>query len=44
MREWLLMLCKRRGQAKKATVDMIDLCVNTFLAQLPTREDKFTFL
>lgn len=38
------MLCKRRGQAKKATVDMIDLCVNTFLTQLPTREDKFTFL
>jgi len=44
VREWLLMLCKRRGQAKKSTVDMIDLVMNTFLNQLPTREEKFTFL
>jgi 26S proteasome regulatory subunit N5 len=44
VREWLLMLCKRRGQAKKAVVDMIDLVTNTFLEKLPTREEKFTFL
>ena len=31
LREWLLVLCKRRGQAKKATVDMIELCMKTFL-------------
>ena len=23
---------------------MVDLCMNTFLNQLPTREEKFTFL
>ena len=44
VREWLLMLCKRRGQAKKAVVDMIALVMNTFLEKLPTREEKFTFL
>jgi hypothetical protein len=43
-REWLQLLCKRRGQAKKATTDMIALCMNTFLEKLPTREEKFTFL
>jgi hypothetical protein len=31
LREWLIVLCKRRGQAKKATVDMIELCMKTFL-------------
>ena len=44
LREWLLMLCKRRGQAKKSTTDMIDICMNTFMDQLPTREEKFNFL
>ena len=36
------MLCKRRGQAKKATVDMIELCMGTFMEQLPTRDEKFS--
>ena len=44
VREWLLMLCKRRGQTKKAVTDMVAVCMNTYLEKLPTREDKFTFL
>ena len=38
------MLCKRRGQAKKATTDMIALCMDTFLDKMPNREEKFTLL
>lgn len=44
MREFLLMLCKRRGQAKKPVTEMIALCMDKFLGQLPQREDKFTLL
>lgn len=31
MREFLLMLCKRRGQAKKPVTEMIALCMDTFM-------------
>ena len=44
LREWLIVLSKRRGQSKKATVDMIHLCMKTFKDKLPSREERFTML
>jgi 26S proteasome regulatory subunit N5 len=44
VREWLIQLSKRRAQSKKATTDMVQLCMNTFMSQLPSREDRFTML
>jgi 26S proteasome regulatory subunit N5 len=44
VREWLIVLCKRRGQSKKATTDMVQLCMKTFKDKLPSREERFTML
>ena len=44
LREFLLALVKRRGQAKKAITDMVALVMGTFLEKLPSREEKFTML
>lgn len=44
VREWLLLLLKRRGQAKKAIVDSVKVCMETFLEKMPTREEKFNLL
>jgi hypothetical protein len=38
------MLIKRRGQAKKPIVDMVQLCINEFLNRMPTREEKYNLL
>lgn len=35
---------KRRAQAKKASTDMIALCMTTFMSQLPSREERFLML
>jgi len=43
MREFIIMLTKRRGQAKKAITDMIQLAV-TFIEKMPTREEKFNLI
>lgn len=43
VREWLLQLNKRRGQAKRAITDMVALVMG-FLEKLPSREEKFTML
>lgn len=43
-RDWLLVLSKRRGQSKKATTDMVQLCLNTFMDKLPSREERFTMI
>lgn len=39
-----MILTKRRGQAKKPIVDMVQLFVNEFLPNMPTREDKYNML
>ena len=39
-----MILAKRRGQAKKAIVDMVQLCMSEFLPQLPTRAAKYEML
>ena len=39
-----MMLCKRRGQAKKAITDMVQICLNEFFDKLPTREEKYNML
>ena len=44
MREFLLVLCKRRGQAKKPVVEMVDLCQNKLFDKLPTRTEKYKML
>lgn len=44
MRQFMLMLVKRRGQAKKAITDMVALCMGTLIEKLPTREEKFNLL
>lgn len=44
LREWLIVLCKRRAQSKKATTDMVQLCANTFKDKLPSRDERFTML
>ena len=44
LREFLLVLCKRRGQAKKPVVEMVALCQQTLFEKLPTRSDKYKML
>jgi 26S proteasome regulatory subunit N5 len=44
MREFLLVLCKRRGQAKKPVVEMVDLCQNKLFDKLPTKTEKYKML
>ena len=44
LREFFLALCKRRGQAKKSTVDMVTMCQTTLFEQLPSREEKYKML
>lgn len=44
MREFFLVLCKRRGQAKKPVVDMVALCQKTLFEKLPTRAEKYKML
>lgn len=43
MREFIIMLTKRRGQAKKAIADMIQLAY-TFIDKMPNREEKFNLI
>lgn len=43
VREWLLMLVKRRGQSKQAIQETVQLC-QSYLPQLPSREEKFHLL
>lgn len=40
----MLVLTKRRGQAKKPIVDMVSLCQKTFFDQLPSRQEKYKML
>lgn len=44
LREFLLVLCKRRGQAKKPVVDMIELCQVKLFDKLPSRDEKYKML
>lgn len=44
MREFFLVLCKRRGQAKKPVVEMVELCQKTLFDKLPTRAEKYKML
>lgn len=44
LREFLIILTKRRGQAKKAIIDMVQLCMDEFLNQMPSREEKYNLL
>ncbi len=38
------MLVKRRGQAKKAVTDLVQICMNIFLDKMPTREERYNLL
>jgi 26S proteasome regulatory subunit N5 len=40
----MLALVKRRAQAKRAITDMINLCMNTFLEKLPSKDEKLSML
>ena len=44
MREFLIQLCKRRGQAKKPIVEMVNLCQNTLFEKLGSRTEKYKML
>ena len=44
MREFLIQLCKRRGQAKKPVVEMIEMCQKTLFEKLPTKTEKYKML
>ena len=37
-------MIKRRAQGKRPIQDMVTICLNTFLDQLPTKEEKFHML
>ena len=37
-------MIKRRAQGKRPIQDMVTICLNTFLDQLPTKEEKFLML
>ena len=37
-------MIKRRAQSKKATTDMVTICLKTFLDKLPTQDEKFQML
>ena len=43
LRQFILMLTKRRGQTKKAIVDMIQQSIK-YIDQMPTREEKFNLI
>ena len=40
----MVMLVKRRGQAKKAIEDMVQLAITSFLEKTPNREEKYNLL
>ena len=44
MRELVILLCKRRGQSKRATQEMMDLGMNKILPLLTTRASKLQML
>lgn len=44
LREFFLVLCKRRGQAKKPVVEMVELCQKTLFEKLPNRAEKYKML
>ena len=44
LREFFLALVKRRGQAKKPTVDMVTMCQTTLFEQLPSKDEKYKML
>ncbi len=44
LREFLQVLCKRRGQAKKPVVDMVALCQKDLFEKLPNRAEKYKML
>jgi len=39
-----MILTKRRGQAKKPIIDMVQLLINEFLPLMPNREEKYNLL
>lgn len=43
MRDFIILLTKRRGQAKKAIIDMIQQAMK-YIDQMPTREEKFNLI
>lgn len=43
LREFMVLLVKRRGQAKKAITDMIQQVI-TYIDKMPTREEKFNLI
>lgn len=44
VRQWLLVLVKRRAQAKRATTDMINLCMCTYMEKMTSRDEKMQML
>jgi hypothetical protein len=44
MREFFLVLCKRRGQAKKPVVEMVELIQKKLFDKFPNRSEKYKFL
>ena len=40
----MLVLCKRRGQAKKPVVEMVSLCQKTLFDKLPSKQEKYKML
>jgi len=44
LRQLVILLVKRRGQAKKAVTDIVQVCINTYLGNLPSRAEKYNML
>ena len=45
LRDFMLQLIKRRGQAKKAIIDMVQWCMgDAVLNKLPSREERYKML
>ena len=44
LRNFMLQLIKKRGQAKKPIVDMVELCQKTYFDKLPNRSEKYKML
>lgn len=44
VRELFLSLVKRRGQAKKPIVDMVEMCQGPLFDKLPNREEQYLML
>lgn len=44
LRELVILLIKRRGQAKKAITDIVQTCMNKYLNALPSRDEKYKML